>query len=363
MIIKIKKGGGVLKREEGSALVLALIVSMVLLSLLAAFSYRFIGVIQASAYEERTMQALYLAEAGIEYARLKLDDSDVWNGDKELKKPNNDCIWSQIDSVTKTIISIENQSHDKIRLTSKAIVGGLTKTIIVIFENEINNAFDNVVHACDEYRTSGTNPVSGALAVEKQDENTYPKIDLGHLKTTADVSYNASSPEVSVNSDGQIKLESLPPLKGDKLTFIDGDLILTKEMTRTITGGSGRGMLVVNGDIEISEDAKFEIEEFFSYAIIAKGDITVSGSLKLKGTVYAKGSENISDSKGHVKLSGTSSVKGNVMSRGLTELSGDNVVSYNDDFLKTFEEYDVQGENIKYKRNISGYSLASWQEK
>ncbi|WP_408956423.1 pilus assembly PilX N-terminal domain-containing protein [Natroniella sp. ANB-PHB2] len=85
-------------QEEGSVLVLALLVMIILTVLVTGMSVLVNSEIRLTSSNEGSVKAFYLAEAGLEYGRSKLGDETAWkdrNGD-EFVVPNNDDWFNNI---------------------------------------------------------------------------------------------------------------------------------------------------------------------------------------------------------------------------------------------------------------------------
>ncbi|MGM0472262.1 MAG: bactofilin family protein [Bacillota bacterium] len=272
-----------LQLEEGSVIFLAMVVTTVLLTLGVTSANMLTNEIQIASYNEQQVKALYLAEAGVEYAKTKLDDSSAWqsntDGKLQLKstvKPTaSEIDWDQI------IIRRQDNDNNKIVIESTSNYQDTNKTVRATYKLSVSSF---------NYALATSPEKSGNISLEDD-----------------------------VEIEGDIHTPGKITLKDD--IEITGDLYAQKNINCNddieITGNLySKSDITLEDDIEVTGD------------IYARGKVTLKDGVDVEGSIYAQDDVELKDD---IEVSGTIKTTADITTEDDIEIEGETSSSEDSD--------------------------------
>jgi len=336
--IKIIKMVNIFSNQKGMALLTTLIFVFVLVTFAVALLTMTSNDTKLSTLQKESTRAFYLAEMGIEKALWYLNTPENLGGkDKYFWRPTSDNPFKEeVTPFEYYEISIKNigidlgfdDDTDRIEITSTGIVkegkySAGKRTIVVTAEIGIspssNLSYDHAILTDGDMTLNGgisiigsihsngniTNngiltlvPINGASAsgtvinipssesgVDKQE---FPKIDWEHFKNLVidpedpDVAYDGTGKGKYYGVNTSVVFNTDELLKG--IHFIDGDVTIQSNLIfdNATIFATGTIDVIGSGDINLINNI-----EDNPLALIAKGDITIGGSVHGEGIIQS----------------------------------------------------------------------------
>lgn len=361
-----------LEKEDGSALVLTLIIIFVLVILISGLSYLLSGEIRFVKYEEDRNKAFYIAEAGIEYALTIFEDDDSWDESGNL----NSVLLNNISGIFDGTLS--SLSMNEVEGTTTIQATGIVDDVSVDLEVDVSivntgMVFDRAVFSDTDINISGSSTVNGNLATNTGvisltgNPNINGDIYIGpeadpEIAVVYPHNYNLDSEIYKEDSERTYTLPEFPdfpdnlPYRGNFTTpwvpgtyyeiNQDGEyntISATSNRTITIDLGGGertirvRNLNISQGHIELinigNGKLTLYVDDYFTLNgsstinnngnpddvfMYYKGSNTInpSGSTKFIGSIYAETAD--------ISITGSGGITGHIISGGETiNISGD----------------------------------------
>jgi len=369
-----------LKREDGYALVLTIVIVAVLMIFVGIMSRLIDNELGFYTQNKSSSRAFYAAEAGIAYGTeiYKYETSPINNvfAEDYLEDAQvSNLSWS----------SITYDSMPAIKFESVGSSNGVTRTISSIYST-YNSLFDNAITVDGDFTldnshiiSDGNISVGGTLIgeinnedgeiiepIEPSEDYSIPTWEYIYFENLAnDLADDGEDVHVvnepSVDYDYDDLTSEIGDI-GDKFVCIDGNFTIDKA---TINGS---GVLVVNGkltlgtNISINQDPGYE-NDF--YSIIVLGDGTVE-------TLSIEGKNNI-EIRGFIYSNYTTTLKnqfdltGALVSRGNLTFKNSNASEKNIDYDSGFIDV-LYGWGISFPDDVNNLSnkslnnLLNWSE-
>jgi len=332
--IKIKKTVNILKNQKGMALLTTLIFVFILVTFAVALLTMTSNDTKLSTLQRDSTRAFYLAEMGIEKALWYLNTPvDLGGKDKYNWRPT--LFKEELTSLEYYEISIENKGvdsppekpTDRIEITSVGTVKegkysagkrtvvvtaiiGISPTSDVSYDHAIFTdnsmtlnggiSIDGSIHSNGGLTNNGTlslingsatavgdiinMELFGGISVGENGRQDFPKIDWPHFESlakSADVDLNDEICGHYYGEDTTVVFNTDNELEG--IHFIDGDVKIQASLilNNATIFATGTIDVIGSGDVYLDNDISNPL------ALIAKGDITIGGSVHGEGIIQS----------------------------------------------------------------------------
>ncbi len=262
-----------LNEEDG--IILPIVVIFSLVSMITGLTFIHLGTLENRLVRKEIgkKQAFYLAEGGVEDARVQLGQN-----------------WDDCASIDTTLgegtydVSISESGSNRI-VTSTGTVDGTAKKVRVILKPPITSA----IEAGGSVMVKGSAEVNGDIE-ENSDSFEHPdeyfKTVFGVSKADMEQKTINDSPP-NIHYDSAINNDIV-----DNITWVDGG----GEWSQIQAGWTGNGIFIVNGDLKITGDCTFD------GIIWITGTLTVAaGNAEINGAIFVE-SDTTVDLSGNLTL-------------------------------------------------------------
>lgn len=323
------------RARKGFILIAVYMVVVVLAILGAAFLAKSVTEARIAQREKMVIQALHLAEAGIDYALVQLREG-VSSGNNSDSLPdigNYNCSWNQIAGQA-------NRSE----VFSTGIAGDASRTVRVEVEKQDmpDNFFDNALYVSgdvtfngDAYEVNGGVIYSGSLSGNPDNITPNPPLQDSSISPLIRLDFS----QLRQISEAQGNIYDALRLRTDPLPdsfFYEGGTpnVVYVESDLTLNGNIGTvaGFFVVVGDVITNPDNT--------------EDTTINGNGEIQGAIYTTGEFRINGGGGGLNVSG------GVWAGQEARLNGNTTVSYNAMYMQHIKNLDIG----------TSFGVISWQE-
>jgi len=252
-----------LKNKKGFILVTAYMVVAVLVILATSFSARTIGEKRAADKERDGVQALWLAEAGVDRAIVELPNTLPLSGTLGIG-----AYSTQTTALTSTKYLIN--STGGVPGTNESDPNNAIRKVSAIVERPLNPAssgdITSAITASGDVEVKGSAQVNGTIDEENGVFNFEDVFGISKEAMRNGATHLYTDPA-----------NNITPV--DHVTWVDINSLA--EMKITASGWSGSGILVVNGDLNITGG-------HFSGIIWVIGTLKVSGNPVIDGAIFVE---------------------------------------------------------------------------
>ena len=378
--IKNDKTKNLLSNQKGMALLTTLIFVFILVTFGVALLTMTGNDIKLSALQRDSTEALYIAEAGIDKALWYLNTPEDNGGEGLDWRPNEDQESYPAVSTNYYQLTVEDTEQDIIKITSRGVVSdgnkvygsrkieveakkaispspSLVYNYAIITEGDLT--FEKSVQIYGDVHSNGNISeieqeippdikIDGEATASGENElgsanyatQMYPKIDFEYYKVLA---------IANGTYYGDLKVFNTVDETITGIHFIEGDVEIRSSADLNIIDGAifatGRITVIGNPYINRTQTAGYDNP----LAIIAKGDITLGGYVKVKGVIQSEGTLKLKSSGLSITVDNGALIADN----GIIEGGGPGI--------KIFYDPNLLVENI-IGTGIEIYKIISWQE-
>ena len=251
-----------LRNKKGFILVTAYMVVAVLVILATSFSARTIGEKRVADKERDTIHALWLAEAGVDRAIAEFPNTPLSG------TIGNGAYSTQTTELTSTRYLIN--STGGVPGTNLADPNNAIRKISAIVERPLNPAssgdITSAITASGDVEVKGSAQVNGTIDEENEVFNFEDVFGISKEAMESGATHHYTDPA-----------NNITPV--DHVTWVDINSLT--EMKITASGWSGTGILVVDGDLNITGGT-------FSGIIWVIGTLRVSGNPVIDGAIFVE---------------------------------------------------------------------------
>ncbi|SDC03344.1 MULTISPECIES: pilus assembly PilX N-terminal domain-containing protein [unclassified Candidatus Frackibacter] len=342
------------KYEEGSVLLLSLLIMTVLFVMVAGALRSVNNEIKISSYNQDRVKANYIAEAGLEFAKAKVSDNNIWNNNKIIKDFGGGRF-----TVTKSL------TNNQLDIVSEATYKEMTKKLssTYLYNSDINQTFKYSLAARGVINVNNKATIIG----NSQGGDLYSNgnIILGNNSTYFDCNIKRNQADeffldfdiIELKEKAEVTIASnnnSPTIDGSKVTYSDHDLNLANNSII-----NGNGILIVNGDLTIENEVKINVDEdnsgqfnSKSFVIIVTGNITIKNKFNMRGLLYSQGS--MKDIDGSADIGNKAKVRGSIIANEGIEIKNKLELTYDNSYLDTFSSHGINlGDVVKELRLIN----------
>lgn len=339
--IKNDKTKNLLSNQKGIALLTTLIFVFILVTFGVALLTMTGNDIKLSALQRDSTEAFYVAEAGIDKALWYLNTPED-NGGEGLDWRTNEYQepYPAVSTNYYQLTVEDTAEQDIIKITSRGVVSdgnkvygsriieveakkaisptpGLVYNYAVVYEEDLrfrgSILIDGDVHSNGIIRVIGGDIVLNGVATASGGTNEYdiarinyetqmyPRIDFEYYKglvtdpDNPDNAYDGSGNGKYYGKDTSVVFDTPTVLAG--INFVEGNVSIKADGNLTIIDG---GAIFATGTITVIANPTINRAQTPGYdnplAIIAKGNITLGGTLHVEGVIQTEGTLNISSS-------------------------------------------------------------------
>lgn len=363
-MIKIKKTINILSNQKGMALLTTLIFVFIMVTFGVALLTMTSNDSKLSTLQRDSTRAFYLAEAGVDKALWNLNTSTD-NGGEGLDWRTNDETGPLHEGTIAeyydvTVITIQNATEtlpEIIKITSTGVIDNGTYTsgkrkIEVEAQKAISPsstlcynyalATDSILTINGAITINGDIHANGSIGGSNNDptvngeqtiggDEIYPIIDFEYYKQLAIANETYYDYPKVFNTDETIT----------GIHFIDGDVEIKANLNISDGAIFATGEIISLGNAVITHTKSETYDN--PLALVAKGDITLGGTVSTEGVIQ---------SEGDIKINGTVDVLNSAIVGDNIEVVGNVSVTY---------DPDLQGE-VVVGTGIEIYKIISWRE-
>jgi len=325
-------------RKKASSLVLVTVIILILLILSSASLFQSISEKNLAQRYKNSLQAFWIAEAGVNKALQELRNDFNWTGEEgNLEEGSYEVIVNVIDSKTREVLSsgyIPSKTSYRIKRTLKVIMskyippGFYDYTAYCAGDVDINgNSFsivndqpspdDKALIYSGEYEVEHPENITGQV---EQDESISP---LAHLDFQQ--LYNIASSEGNVYDEARLqKVKNGEDSFPDSFWYSEGVpnvVYITTDLELNGNIGTIGGFFVVAGDIITDPDET--------------DDIVINGNGQIEGVIYTRGQFRINGGRGGLN------VNGGVWAQEI-RINGNTHLAYNADYMSAVEDLGIE---------------------
>ncbi len=329
--------------NDGYALFLSFIIIVALVILTVSMSLLLSGEMGFTAQNLNQTRAFYLAESGLEFATAAFYDEYVWNADSLIKSEYITDLESNFYAGSNTNLNyIEKEQIDSytLKLTSKATVNGVSRTIVNVFGEFSLNAFDYSFAAGSKIHF-GNNPDiignvfatdgfeyqaiqnflkkigddvelidgKGKVFLKYLDDTQIEKIkeiamaDTGDtdyvFETTADIDLSKIGNNNIVYSRVDIFGANNLVLNGEGILLVEGKIVVDNNLEVNVASESGNDIVFTDDDLTIivipagdggHDDGKIIIKNnlYYKGLLYAENGIEIKNNAEVTGSIITK---------------------------------------------------------------------------
>ncbi|SJZ86025.1 hypothetical protein [Selenihalanaerobacter shriftii] len=346
-----------IEEEQGSVTVLTLLIITLLSITSAGLMSMTYNEIKTSNYNYQRVQAFYIAEAGIEYAKNKFANNISWLADGEDN--NNDLAKSFAGGEFNLSKEVNNNI---VKINSTANYNDLTKTVVATYL--YNNSFKYSIVAG---ASSTTEEV--AINIKKNAKITgadsggdiyvngevdfgkgYELINCDIVEDDEAIGLKFDIDLLEAKADDYFVQETSPVINGNSISYSDHSLEYNNKNNPFNINGSG--ILVVDGNLTIGKNADINSNQNNddSFIIITTGDIRIKKEFDMQGLLYSQGSINIKKD---------ARIKGSLIAQKEIEIAKDLNLVFDDSYLNIFKDFNLEVVEVVKEPSLD---LISWKE-
>lgn len=336
------------KNEQGSALVLVLIMMLIMTVLGTSLLATAQASTKMTIYQENSMKAYFLAESGAKAFADYIIDTPAADIANLLASKETENV-----SIGGGSINLELQETDgNLIITANGLVNGVSNHATVVLEKVIGNIFDYTVLSLGDISIANHVTVIGDVATNSgpDDVSTAPNASPQKNMVITNAGISIPSIEVPTSYDQVFSTKvtggETIPVSGDIKVHLSEGVALSNKKNLTVTGNGTLHLFVSKGwqsanhtQLNVSDDVTLYLY------MIDSSDVYIRSN-KFKGTIYAPNS-NVTFHNASGMAIGGRNFLGSIIAKEVnldgnhTTIERDSAVDYSN--IKISKSYKIKG--------------------
>lgn len=329
-----------MKNQDGSVLILSLVFMLALIILLGGMSITINNELKIVNNEYNMVQAQYYAESCLEYSSYFLGDDSKWDDDNLIDEKL-DYLKDTLDGILIDYISRTVLGEDNYNLKTKINYQGISKGLSAsyFFREYIDDVYNKAIATKGDIHFNGDEKgeVNGDIYTNKKvvDINNTPP-DETEMDFNGDVDEEQKEdiiPDYSYYFNNNFDILSFDQNNDNYFDFYTFSNRIKQVNNNTIFGGkltiNGKGILVVNGEMTVRDQAKINVNSEDFFIIICNGNVIFEDTVEGNFLLY---------STGQIQFHDKVDINGTLIAEDAEHINDHFYLDHDNSYLETFKE-------------------------